>query len=75
MDDLQILSCLIYDIQGQYARTEELGKARKDLEEMLFSVFHNIISDAPCTKGMFHPNTAYNTSIVCCMSDSLDQVL
>ena len=53
MDDLQILSCLIYDIQGQYARTEELGKARKDLEEMLFSVFHNIISDAPCTKGMF----------------------
>ena len=50
-DDLNLVSSLVYDIQQQFAREEDVELARKTLDETLFSVFHHVISEAPVTKG------------------------
>ena len=50
-DDLNLVSALVYDIQQQYAREEDVEIAKKSLDETLFSVFHHVISEAPVTKG------------------------
>ena len=51
-DDLTMVSCLVYDIQEQCCRIEDLQTAKTQLSETLFSVFHHVISDAPVTKGV-----------------------
>ena len=52
-DDLNLISSLVYDIQQQYAREEDVELAKKSLDETLFSVFHHVISEAPVTKGPY----------------------
>ena len=52
-DDLNLVSALVYDIQQQYAREEDVETAKKSLDETLFSVFHHVISEAPVTKGRY----------------------
>ena len=47
------MSALVYDIQQQYAREEDVETAKKSLDETLFSVFHHVISEAPVTKGRY----------------------
>ncbi|XP_063681159.1 uncharacterized protein LOC134816304 isoform X3 [Bolinopsis microptera] len=58
-DDLNLVSSLVYDIQQQFAREEDVELARKTLDETLFSVFHHVISEAPVTKDLYQAPCTY----------------